>query len=218
MNLYYDKDKHLFSTEKTKTNECKFISYEGEAEHIGWKEKNNKICISEGNVTIKIHTNFWPEKVNCEWFYADISINGILMRPLSKCFNEGKISLPTHTIFNKHDDFKWETFLEEICNICNYPESWLEDQLNQLLNKMPQNSTDIILQIKVLKILREYVTNPYLCKKYRRHYDELMFDPNNVNSLLKQVFVENSNSSIEQFDTAWNYIKDYMLKKNEIVT
>lgn len=77
-NLFYDDNSHQFSTKKTRTNECVFLSYDGsEKEHIGWGKKNNETSITKGNVTIKIQTNFWPEKVKCEFFYANVYFDTI---------------------------------------------------------------------------------------------------------------------------------------------
>lgn len=210
MNLYYDKDKHLFGTEITKTNECKFMSYEGVAEHIGWKEKYNKTCISEGNIKIIIHTNFYPERVIREWFRAYIYVNDVLLRPLSQCYNLGKVSKPGITIEMTHEDFDWGTFLEEICDICNHSDAWLNNELEKLLAKLPQDTSNFVEQIGVLKQLREYDSmNHYYVEKYRSHFDPILFNIENVKPQLDCVFNEGEPSSVEMFDVIWNYIKNY---------
>ena len=212
MSLFYDESTHRFSVEKTETNECVFLSYDGRDEHIGWSKKNNETTITKANITIKIQTNFWPEKVKCEFFYANIYINDILLRPLFQCYNNGRFSKPSHTIEMTHEDFEWAAFLSEICNVCNYSNVWLNSELEKLLSKLSQDSLSIEEQIKVLNLLRDYdSTNPYFVEKYRNYFDSLLFDKEIVLPLFERIFTQSECSSIETFDVIWHYIRDYKL-------
>lgn len=205
--------KHRFGVEKTETNECVFETYDGtNKEHIGWGKENVK-NINKDDIKLIIKTNFWPDNVKCEWFRAEIFINNVLLRPLSQCYDKGDVSIPSYTILKKHDNFDWESFLEEICDICNHYEVWLNYELEKLINKLPIESAELTQQLCILKMLREYdcINTLLFTKKYREHYDDIIFKFENVNPLFKKVFDSNDITVVESFDVLWNYIKDYRL-------
>ncbi|MBR3432464.1 MAG: hypothetical protein IKH05_02835 [Bacteroidaceae bacterium] len=210
MSLFYDESTRQFSLVKTETNECVFLTYSGQGKHIGWDEKDNLSKIIKNNVRIDIHTNFWPDKVSREWFRAEIKLNNILLRPISHCYDNGRFSRPCYTIQMTHENFNWDVFLGEICNICNHSEAWLYTELEKILVKLPQDSANIDEQIKVLKLLREYDSmNCYYVEKYRSHFDPILFDKEIVLPQIEKIFTQMEPSSLESVDVIWNYIKDY---------
>lgn len=211
-NLFYDENSHQFSTKKTSTNECVFLSYDGsETEHIGWGKKNNETTIIKGNVKIIIRTNFWPERVKREFFYANIYINDILIRPISHCsYKQGNVSVPNHTVEMTHENFDWDVFLKEVCNICNHIDAWLIHELESLLANLPNDNSYLAEQVKILKLLRNYDSlNDFYVEKYRPHFDFLLFNMDNVRPYLESILSNGLQSSKDTFDTIWNYIKDY---------
>ena len=214
MNLYYDTKTQKFGTEKSESSECVFETYDKyDTSRIGWKKGINP-PIKKGNLKLVIATNFWPENVSCEFFHANIYINDVLLLPLSKCYSgSGSASTtPKNTIAKNHDNFEWTSFLSEVCEICNHTDAWLNDELEKLLVKLSHESSNFEKQISVLKTIRLFDGfNPYYEKKYRTHFDSLLFDANNVCPELEKVFNENNENSIDIFDTIWNYIKDYKL-------
>jgi hypothetical protein len=211
-NLFYDENSHQFSTKKTSTNECVFLSYDGsEKEHIGWGKKNNETTIIKGNVKIIIRTNFWPERVKREFFYANIYINDILIRPISHCsYKQGNVSVPNYTVEMTHENFDWDVFLKEVCNICNHIDAWLIHELESLLANLPNDNSYLVEQVKILKLLRNYDSlNDFYVEKYRPHFDFLLFNMDNVRPYLESILSNGLQSSKDTFDTIWSYIKDY---------
>lgn len=211
-NLFYDENSHQFSTKKTSTNECVFLSYDGsEKEHKGWKKDSNETIITKGNITIKIQTNFWPEKVKREFFYANIYINDILILPISHCsYKQGSVSVPNHTVEMTHENFDWDVFLKEVCDICNHIDAWLIHELELLLAYLPKNNSYLTEQVKILKLLRNYDSlNNFYVEKYRLHYDSLLFNIDNVSPYMESILSNGLQSSKDTFDTIWSYIKEY---------
>ena len=211
-NLFYDENSHQFSTKKTSTNECVFLSYDGsEKEHKGWKKNPDETTISKGNIKIIIKTNFCPERVKHKFFYANIYINDILIRPISHCsYKQGNVSVPNHTVEMTHENFDWDVFLKEVCNICNHIDAWLIHELESLLANLPNDNSYLAEQVKILKLLRNYDSlNDFYVEKYRPHFDFLLFNIDNVRPYLESILSNGLQSSKDTFDTIWSYIKDY---------
>ena len=211
-NLFYDENSHQFSTKKTSTNECVFLSYDGsEKEHIGWGKKYNETTITKGNIKIIIQTNFWPERVKRELFYANIFINDILILPISHCiYKQGSVSVPNHTVEMTHENFDWDVFLEKVCDISNHIETWLIHELELLLSNLPKDNSFLTEQVTILKLIRKYDSlNDYYVEKYRLHFDCLLFNIDNVKPYMESILSNGLQSSKDTFDTIWSYIKDY---------
>lgn len=211
-NLFYDENSHQFSTQKTSTNECVFLSYDGsEKEHKGWKKDPNETTIAKGNIKIIIQTNFWPEKVKREFFYANIYINDILIRPISHCsYKQGNVSVPNHTVEMTHENFDWDVFLKEVCNICNHSDAWLIHELEILLSNLPKDNTFLTEQVTILKLIRNYDSSSrFFIEKYRQHFDSLLFNIDYVKPYLESILSNGLQSTKITFNTIWNYINDY---------
>lgn len=207
MKLFYDSKTLQFCLNETETTECVFETYN--SERTGWKKGKNPE-IKKGNVKLKIATNFWPDNVSCEYFFADIYLNDILLLPLSSCYDNEKYLPQYHTIYMRHDDFDWTSLMESVCQISNHSDAWINNECERLLIKLPIDSTNIEEQLKVLKTIRLYDSfNPFFQEKYRSHFDKLLFENDNIKILLDKALAENNDASLELFDLAWNYMKDY---------
>ncbi len=210
MNLYYDSKVHMFGLKQTETSESVFETYaSSDVERIGRKKGTNPAIIKD-NVKLLISTNYWPEKVNYEWFHADIYINEIHLLPLSRLYDNGKTVFLQNTIRKDHEDFDWFSFLSEVCQICNHCDAWLNNELELLLAKLPKDFSNFEQQIEVLKTIRLFDSiNPFYRKKYRSHFDDLIFDVDRIKLCIEEVYTKNDLSSKDVFNVVWDYIKDY---------
>lgn len=134
-----------------------------------------------------------------------------MIRPISHCsYKQGNVSVPNHTVEMTHEDFDWDVFLKEVCNICNHFDAWLIHELESLLANLPKDNSYLPDQVKILKLLRNYDSlNDFYVEKYRPHFDFLLFNMDNVRPYLESILSNGLQSSKDTFDTIWSYIKDY---------
>lgn len=234
MNLYYDNAKQSFTLHKTKTCETVFETYERE-ERIGWSKGVNP-PIKKGNVEIIIGTNFYPSSPKREYIGVRITVNGVLLLPLSMTcrkasknyhFSKRQIAFLQYgpgnndgrepmTIMKRGDEISWESVLYEICEICNNYQRWIIKETQLLIATLSEHTKARFWNIStLLELVRTYESIvPDIIPVYREYVDSYCFEAmTNILDCIKQQQKDNLNKSAKrkQGDIIWEYIKDYYL-------
>ena len=235
--LYYDKSKDEFTPNRSDNCEILFECYERE-ERIGL-DKGNNPPIKKGPFEITIKTNFYPQSPERQYISISITVNGILLLPISMACrkavtnihfskhdiaflqygignNQGKEPV---TIFQRNDEMNWDIALQEVCDICNNYEEWIIKETKLLIAKLREFSkTDFNSISTLLSLVRGYETiAPNVISVFRKFVDPHCFDA--MRQLI--IFIENNKmKALEKVakkkrgDILWAYIKDYYLENS----
>lgn len=234
LKLYYDATLHAFSTSQSNTNH---VVFEANQKEDPANVKGNIEC---DYFRIRMHTTctIAPQK---EYLYVDIYINDILLIPLSlSCrkadinyhFKEHEITFQqwgagnnanqqAHTIMLRDKELDWSILLSKICQICNNYESWITQEIKQLIVSLETHSRTKFWDIATfIELARRYdVIVPEIIPVYRDFVDKYCYQAiNELASYIERQHLENKhwesidrNNKAIYGDILWKYIKDYIL-------
>lgn len=239
MNLYFDNAQKMFSICESETCECVFKTYNKE-ERVGWKEGRNPV-IRKGPFEITIKTNFYPEVPKREELIVNITVNGVLLLPLSKAcrkadvlyhFNKHEIAFTQYgacnndgrepaTIVQLRENINWENALIEICNICNNYKNWMVSETNSLLDSLLEHEktgfNDIATLLELLQVYDVIV--PDIIPIYKNFMDSYCIGA--MRELLNYIEVRVNSNDLKEPDRnskkkigdfIWNYIRDFYMR------
>ena len=234
MILYYNTIDERFTLRKTDACEPVFETYE-KKERIGWSNGVNP-PIKKGNVEILIGTNFYPSSSKRECIRVKITVNGVLLLPLSMAcrkacknyhFSKHQIAFLQYgpgnnagkepvTIMKRGKGINWESVLYEICEVCNNYQQWIIKETKLLIATLSEHTRANFWNIStLLELVRTYESIvPDIIPIYRQYVDQHCFEA--IKNLLefieiKQMDKLNKRCKRKDGDVIWTYIKDFYL-------